>query len=55
MRPRIDRRTFVQIGALFWGGAAGVAGVALGLGNSLSPTGNAKFVDLVGHPTVGVY
>lgn len=31
------------------------AGVALGLENSLSPADNAKLVDLVGHPAVGVY
>lgn len=31
------------------------AGVTLGLENSLSPADNAKLVDLVGHPAVGVY
>lgn len=31
------------------------AGVRLGLENSLSPADNAKLVDLVGHPAVGVY
>jgi len=31
------------------------AGVVLGLENSLSPADNAKLVDLVGHPAVGVY
>jgi sugar phosphate isomerase/epimerase len=31
------------------------AGVSLGLENSLSPADNAKLVDLVGHPSVGVY
>lgn len=31
------------------------AGVSLGLENSLSPADNAKLVDLVGHPAVGVY
>jgi L-ribulose-5-phosphate 3-epimerase len=31
------------------------AGVVLGLENSLSPADNAKLVDLVGHPGVGVY
>ena len=31
------------------------AGVKLGLENSLSPADNARLVDLVGHPAVGVY
>jgi len=35
--------------------AAADAGVRLGLENSLSPADNAKLVDLVGHPAVGVY
>jgi len=31
------------------------AGVVLGLENSLSPAGNRKLIDLVGHPNVRVY
>jgi len=31
------------------------AGVTLGLENSLSPADNAKLIDLVGHPAVGIY
>lgn len=34
---------------------AAEAGVILGLENSLSPEDNRKLVDLVGHPSVGVY
>ena len=36
-------------------GAAADAGVVVGLENSLSPADNARLVDLVGHPAVGVY
>jgi L-ribulose-5-phosphate 3-epimerase len=36
-------------------GAAGDAGVVIGLENSLSPADNRKLVDLVAHPAVGVY
>jgi sugar phosphate isomerase/epimerase len=36
-------------------GIAADAGVTLGLENSLSPSDNKKLVDLVDHPSVGVY